>query len=578
MTKDKTPQKNQFKRCETKRSMILADGSRVELDALDYRDCANYQKKYRYKTLPRKLALAETYKVPDYMLPPESEKGLNERQKHYKENVFTKSDLDKPLPKKVKSKNRQGIYRYIFVNELRANINGFLYYTIPLLLNIIFLIFNIFRYNFWSNMSVSVLAIIDFLALRAIMKSDKNFFLKLLFFVLLIAANVGLYYLGTLIPGFYESIYLPYTVKLFLISCCIYYFGKFYVGFALCYYADCNLDFGNTVQINAGKPRCGKTSTAVQDAFVLAKMKWQQLQYDYMLWSGRSDKILKSGTRDQKLELREIEIAYNFYVMRPCIPCLWSNIGIFDRQGRAAHKITIEHLKGIERLPVYSVVLTDEIGAILKADDGVSKSGHEKPLDVSDMFRLGGHFVKWVVIGCEQDFNHIYIDCRRVVGFNRVIHGQEWVCRPTILYTVFKFIKWCVIETLDNGVKKKPKLSKFMYKFEKFVRSIGFRRIKYSYASNTETGAGMQGSTAEATMQTIGGVKARWCAACLIAEYDDRAYKQKYPSYFDKEIRGELHKAKHIDGFDKNTAVFVSDTTALLEKRNVLEKEIEKIA
>ena len=45
---------------------------------------------------------------------------------------------------------------------------------------------------------------------------------------------------------------------------------------------------------------------------------------------------------------------------------------------------------GLERLPLYSVLLIDEIGALLKPEDGLNKSGFEKPLDVSDMFRLGG--------------------------------------------------------------------------------------------------------------------------------------------------------------------------------------------
>lgn len=581
----------------SKRHIILADGTRVELDEIKKNDKQDENKQfklvtgkcgqraigYRSKTLDinRVENHLSTYVVPDWLREPTPEPEddlLNERQKRYKSNVLTSEDLRKPTPKKIKSNNRQGLSRYIFMNELRACRNGLIYYSLPLVINVIFLIFNVFKYNFWANILFSVVALFDVLMIRLIFKSEKSILLKVIFTILLIAFNVGLYFLGTLIPGLYDLIYIPYTLKLFLIVLCIYHFGKFYVGFGLTYAADCNLDFGNTVQINAGKPRCGKTSTAVQDAFVLAKLKWEQLQYDMWLWKSREKEIFRRNDKNELLEYEEIKLAYNFYIMRPCVPCLWSNIGIFDRNGRAAHVITLEHLKGIERLPVYSVVLLDEIGAMLKADDGVSKSGHEKPLDVSDMFRLGGHFVKWVVLGCEQDFNHIYIDCRRVVGFNRVIMGQEWVCRPVLLYNIFRFLKMLKADSLDKGIKGNPKYARFLKWLEKFVRSIGYRRIKYSYAQNTETGAGMLGASDEAKFELIGGVRVRWCASNLIALYDDRAYKQKYPSYFDKEIRGDLHKALHIDGLDKKTAQYVNSTTALTEKWQAVEEEVKKIA
>ena len=51
-----------------------------------------------------------------------------------------------------------------------------------------------------------------------------------------------------------------------------------------------------------------------------------------------------------------------------------------------------------------------------------------------------------------------------------------------------------------------------------------------------------------------------------------------YPSYFDKEIKGELHKYAYIEAADKNTAAFVNTTAALLEKREAQKEEIKKIA
>ncbi len=578
------------------RSITLEDGRIITLEDIGQKDTFKFQKE-RHSPLGTDKGIKQHYAVkwvyrekqypaiyqeePEYIKKFKDfdpNKGLNERQIEYKNNVIDSETLRTPSPRLIKNNNRQGLYRFVFINELRACKNGFLYYTIPLLLNIIFLIFNIFKYNFWANILFSIVVLIDFCVIKGIVNSERSLLFQVFAITLTVILNILLLALGSMIPGLYQLIYIPYTIKLFFICSCIYYFGKFYVGFLLCYAGDCNLDFGSTVQINAGKPRCGKTSTAVQDSFVLAKLKWQQLQYDYWLWHSRSDEIKRRGNKDELLELHEIELSYSFYIMRPCIPCLWSIIGVFDRKGRAAHKVTIEHIKGLERLPIYSVLLLDEIGAMLKADDGIAKSGFEKPLDVSDMFRLGGHYVKWVVIGCEQDFNHIYIDCRRVVGFNRVIHGQEWVCRPTILYGIFKFIKLWISESLDKGIAKNPKTAKFMLGFERFVRSIGFRRIKYQYAHNTETGAKVQGVNEESQFETAGKVKTRWCPSILVADYDDRAYKQKYPSYYDKKIKGELHTVKHIDGLDKNTAAFVNTTASLLEKRAAIEEEIKKIA
>lgn len=578
---------------QNKRYFTLADGSKVELEEIKPEDKQQHQKRFlplgtgkgirqHYQYVYREKQYPDVYRPePEYITKAKAHDpnaGLNEKQIRYKKNVVDSATLRKPLPKYIKSKNRQRLYRFVFWNEVRACRNGFLYYTLPLVINIIFLIFNIFKYNFLANMLFSVVALADFLMIRSIIKSDKALFVKLILSSLTITLNVLLIYFGSTIPGLYDLIYIPYTIKLFLIGAGVYYFGKFYVYFSMCYTQDCNLDFGSTVQVNAGKPRSGKTSSGVHDSFVLAKLKWAQLQYDYKIWMGRSDAIIKRGNPSELLELEEIKLAYNFYIMRPCIPCLWSVIGISDRQGRMSHKITIEHIKGLERLPIYSVVLIDEIGALLKPEDGLNRTGFEKPFDVSDMFRLGGHYVKWVVIGCEQDFNHIYIDCRRVVGFNKVIYGQEWVCRPGLLYAIFKFCKLFISEFLDKGMKKSPGLSKFMSGFEKFVKSIGFRRIKYRYIGNTETGATVQGASDENKFETLGRKKTRYVPSILIANYDDRAYKQKYPSYYDKEIRGELHKALHIDGADEKTNVFVSETAQLFEKREAIKDEIKKVS
>ena len=353
-----------------------------------------------------------------------------------------------------------------------------------------------------------------------------------------------------------------------------YHNGKFYAYFAIAYAGDCQLDFGNTVRINAGKPRSGKTSNAVHDGRILALKMWERLQYDFWDWHSREPEILARNDKDELLQYYEIKISYNFYVMRPCIPCLWSNIGIEDDRGYRCHKVTLAHLRGIERLPLYSVVVLDEIGAVLKAELSNDREG--RPYDVSDMFRLGGPFLKWVVIACEQDFNNIYIDCRRVVGFNQLISGQEWVCRSGLLCGIYNFFKFIISDAMQKKQKRRPKLAHFMHGFERFVRSIGFRSYKLAYVSNTQTDAAISGASEDQKAMKIDGKARRIVPSSLAARYDDRAYKQLYPSYFDKEIKGELHPALHIRGTDtKYGRQFVNTSKAIEEKRGAIDELVQ---
>lgn len=531
------------------------------------------------RCIRRARQLPSTFVMPDVIRGALSaDEKLTEKQRRYKSDVVNMKTLTTPSPSKVKNNNRQGWSKYIFWTELIACKNGFLYYTVPLILSLILFILQLSLHAFWVNFLFSAVVLTDILLIRYLFKNSSNVATKALLFFLLVGANVGAYMLASLFPEWLAGLDIMFALRMLFIVFAVYHFGKFYVLFAIMYAHDQKIDFGNTVQVKAGKPRCGKTSSAVHDGIILAKMKWNELQYDYWEYVSREDEIIKRGDVNELLELHEIKIAYNFYIMRPCIPCLWCNIGVFDKQGRAAHKVTIEHIKGIERLPVYSVVILDEIGAMLKADDGLNRKDVEKPLDISDMFRLGGHFVKWVVIGCEQDFHHIYIDCRRVVGFNQVIQGQEWICKPLMALDLYNFLKFLKLESLDRVVKKNKKYALFMRRFKKFVYSIGFRRIKYGYATNTQTDAGIASTNLDSQLTTLSGVKNRLYPSNLAADYDDRAYKQMYASYFDKEIRGELHKRKYIEITDVNTWCFVNETDALLEKKQAQKERIREIA
>ena len=66
---------------------------------------------------------------------------------------------------------------------------------------------------------------------------------------------------------------------------CLVHFATFYTYFALSYAQDVARAEDNNcvVECKAGDPGCGKTSQAVQEVYVIALMKWRQLQTDF--WS-----------------------------------------------------------------------------------------------------------------------------------------------------------------------------------------------------------------------------------------------------------------------------------------------------
>ena len=348
------------------------------------------------------------------------------------------------------------------------------------------------------------------------------------------------------------------------------------------YVQDLMSDFGNVLKIKCGKPRVGKTSQGIQEAKALALQMWRRLQYDYWKWHSREKEILERNNTKELLEWYAIKESYEFYTREPeagerkGIPCLWSNIGIEDAGGRASYEVTLEHIKGVSRLPLYSVVFFDEIGAVLKSELSLKKGEF---YDVSDMFRLGGQFVKWGVIACEQDPKNIYIDCRRVAGANELVKSQQWVCKPVVALAIFNFLKTWKIDNLDKGSKRQPKWAKFMIKFENFVKSIGFRRQIVSAMGNLETGSEAYVTGEGGERIPLGKNRIRYVASNISKYYDDRAYKELYPSFLFKKIEGKPFKALTINGFDlERSTQFVSSTEQLKALRDALSEKIKEIA
>lgn len=542
---------------------------------LAYEDTYEFNKRVKIERAVGKGVTIAPTKYPlalvvDYFKP--KEKKLNYKQQQYKKNVVTSEDLRKATPNVVYSQNRSKMFRYILINELHRCRNALIYYLVPLVVDVIFLIQNIGNYPFIENMLFALGSLFVILSLKSISKDeDSSAFLNTLkgLGVIIIYAFL-IFSWQKYLPDSYDKIHFPYALKLLFCIFVMYHFGKYYVIFGVMYAQDCSLDNHIIVSVYAGAPGNGKTSKAVQDGSVLALKKWNELQYAFWNMHSREKDILKRNNLNELLLYHEVKTAYNFYIMHSGIPCLWANFEITDNLGRKNYEVTIEHIKGLKRLPLFAVVIFDELGAVLKTELGFKKGD---VYDVSDMFRLGRQFLKWTFIGCEQDYNNIFIDCRRVVGENNVSNGQEWVCKPTLLLGFIAFLKFFVGDSLDKKVKRQRLLANIINPLENFARSIGFRKNIYQRFGNVQTSASLNGSNINQELVTFGKQKIRYISSKVIFDYDERDYRKAYVSYYDREIDGKVYNGSYKRQLSK-----VSTTDLLEEKRQAVNDEIEKIA
>ena len=502
--------------------------------------------------------------------------NLNAKQVKYESDVVTYDDLRQPTPDTAKSKNPSKRYRYVLFNDLWLAKNGFYYHLVPFILSVIFLALNLKYVDVWANIAVACyLLLAAFICKKVWQNKAKIAPLR----AGIICAAVVLFVLGAylverFLPSFYEKIYLPFSLKLFVLVFAVIRFGKFFVYFLIMYRQDVASDFGNVVKVKYGAPGSGKTSQSVQESLMLAVQKWRDLQMQYYIMHSREKEILKRNNPDELLDYYDVKLSYEFYAKSKCIPCLWSNIEITDPAGRKCHRFEKEHLQGLKRLPTHCVILTDEVGAMLKSDMSFNKAAN---YDLSDMFRLGRHFLNWSVICSEQDPNNIFIDARRVVGLNEGISGQTWICRPWLLEKIYGFLSFFKSDSFDKKVRRQPKRAKFMAAFGGFISSIGFRLQPTVTSANTQTG--IKGESQDGSGGAVLRRQNRIIAATINVCYDERDYRRQYPSRYDREIKGDLAGSgtlgERVTGYGRQ---FVSTTPSLTEKREAQDRKIKNLS
>lgn len=231
-----------------------------------------------------------------------------------------------------------------------------------------------------------------------------------------------------------------------------------------------SIDSSKVVIKLIGPPGGGKTSAGIYRAVVMALRMWAELKYKYRTMAAEVADYIKAGDVQKVLEWYEVRDAYWYYMTHDVMPCLWSNIPI-KFCGQMASVLTYEHAAQLKRLPAFCVLFYDEVGSVFRVD-----SWRNKPLAVSDFFRLGRHFLDLRVICTEQEPSNVFIDIRRVEAENWLMLEQKWVNKPLLLLIPFLIIKKIII-AIDKDCPKK--LAIIMRKYALLLRHIGQRKYRY---------------------------------------------------------------------------------------------------
>ena len=143
----------------------------------------------------------------------EYKKEYTEKQKKWQENVLKSEDLRQEVGPYRKSHNRLKLLRYIFINDVIYSKNGLLYYLIPLICNIVFLILNLHIFSFFENVVFATVATIPLNALIVTFKSKKSSLFKILATLTIFTVCLfGLFHTAHYLPDFWAKVHLPYAL------------------------------------------------------------------------------------------------------------------------------------------------------------------------------------------------------------------------------------------------------------------------------------------------------------------------------------------------------------------------------
>ena len=268
------------------------------------------------------------------------------------------------------------------------------------------------------------------------------------------------------------------------------------------------ITLNNVVIVKIGAPGCGKSSSGLYEAVVMARQMWRDLAWRYY-------KLKSKKVKPQDWD--EVKFSYEYFKKSNCVPCLLSNIPVMV-DGKYTTFVSKEHCEQKSRLPAHCVLFLDEVGAMLSVDTAKQRQGNDEDaaqnaVNVSDFFRLCRHFGNWRIICTEQDSENIYIDVRRVVSKNEYMLWQKWVLKPYLFLWLFLPLRALAIHfQWTSRLFARPLIF-----LEKLCQSIGFRKYRFLTENNTQRLSGMQK-----------GKRTFYLPSLLNFKYDERTFRNFY--------------------------------------------------
>lgn len=272
-----------------------------------------------------------------------------------------------------------------------------------------------------------------------------------------------------------------------------------------------NVDPSNYCILRCGEPGSGKTSSAIYTAVLLAKKLWLELRYKYWHGMTREHELFASGNLEAIKDWKRVKQSYLYWINHPgAYPCLMSNIPLII-EGKSCVVAKRAHLEQLLPVPEYTVLLYDEIGSIVRVDEGK----HGKPLNISDMYRWCRQFAEARLISTEQDKANVYIDMRRVTTENTYLRKQTAILKPPFWSLIYNIMRKHYVKRMSYQDSLEHSLP--MYFMDCFIEAIGFRKYRYRRYGSTESGNREVESKGTYILPSL-----------LNAKYDSRYYRRQY--------------------------------------------------
>lgn len=239
---------------------------------------------------------------------------------------------------------------------------------------------------------------------------------------------------------------------------------------------------GQGVICISGPPGSGKSSDGVATIISHAANMWQQVRFNYLLYSAVSDYYSETNDAVKQRDISNVIDCYTFYSSHPeYIPCLASNIPI-EINGQRSMPLTPNHVLQVDRLPSLTDIFIDESSTFL---DPEIYRDNDTATVINEFFKFIRHFNgdRVLCVVCEQSRKKSYIGVRRNFDYIKKQLGQMWVNPPL-------FFLW-ILNKLQIKYSKREfdvSVALRLLKLDDFCRSIGFRRYRYIIVSNDEDG------------------------------------------------------------------------------------------